>query len=86
MKYVLILPDGAADEPIAELDGQTALGAAKMPHINGIAASGRCGTVKTVPDGYIPGSDVATFQATPCGGLATRAIGTLAPPSSPRCG
>lgn len=62
MKYALILPDGAADEPTPELDGQTALGAAKMPHINWVASTGRCGTVKTVPDGYIPGSDVATLS------------------------
>ncbi len=62
MKYALILPDGAADEPIEELGGRTALQAARIPNMDGIAASGRSGTVKTVPDGFIPGSDVATLS------------------------
>ncbi|GMU24343.1 MAG: cofactor-independent phosphoglycerate mutase [Phycisphaerae bacterium] len=62
MKYALILPDGAADEPIPELDGQTALAAARIPNMDWIAANGRTGTVKTVPDGFTPGSDVATLS------------------------
>jgi 2,3-bisphosphoglycerate-independent phosphoglycerate mutase len=62
MKYALILPDGAADEPIDELDGQTALAAAKIPNMDWIAAQGRVGTVRTVPDGFTPGSDVATLS------------------------
>jgi 2,3-bisphosphoglycerate-independent phosphoglycerate mutase len=62
MKYVLILPDGAADEPIPELDGQTALQAARIPNMDWIAAGGRAGTVRTVPAGFTPGSDVATLS------------------------
>jgi 2,3-bisphosphoglycerate-independent phosphoglycerate mutase len=62
MKYVIILPDGAADEPLAELDGRTPLGAARIPNMHSIAANGRSGTVKTVPDGFTPGSDVATLS------------------------
>lgn len=62
MKYVLILPDGAADEPIAELNGQTTLQAAHLPHMDWIAANGRVGTVRTVPAGFTPGSDVATLS------------------------
>lgn len=62
MKYALILPDGAADEPIAELDGQTALEAARTPNMDAIAEMGRIGTVRTVPDGFLPGSDVATLS------------------------
>jgi 2,3-bisphosphoglycerate-independent phosphoglycerate mutase len=62
MKYVVILPDGAADEPVAELGGKTPLQAARIPNIDWIAKTGRCGTVKTVPDGFIPGSDVATLS------------------------
>lgn len=62
MKYALILPDGAADEPIPELGGRTALGAARLPNMDWIAANGRTGVVKTVPDGFTPGSDVATLS------------------------
>jgi len=62
MKYALILPDGAADEPVAELDGRTPLQAARLPHMDWIAARGRCGTVRTVPPGMTPGSDVATLS------------------------
>lgn len=62
MKYVVILPDGAADEPVDELGGKTPLQAARIPNIDWIAANGRCGIVKTVPDGFIPGSDVATLS------------------------
>lgn len=62
MKYVLILPDGAADEPIAELNGQTPLQAARLPNMDWVAANGRVGTVRTVPKGFTPGSDVATLS------------------------
>jgi 2,3-bisphosphoglycerate-independent phosphoglycerate mutase len=64
MKYALILPDGAADEPMDELDGKTALAAARLPNMDWIAANGRSGTVRTVPEGYVPGSDVATLSVT----------------------
>ncbi len=62
MKYVVILPDGAADEPVDDLGGKTPLQAAKIPNIDWVAQTGRCGLVKTVPDGFIPGSDVATLS------------------------
>ncbi|NLE61770.1 MAG: cofactor-independent phosphoglycerate mutase [Planctomycetes bacterium] len=62
MKFAIILPDGAADEPIPELDGKTALEAARIPNMNWIAATGRSGLVQTVPDGFTPGSDVATLS------------------------
>lgn len=62
MKYALILPDGAADEPIAELNGQTTLEAARLPNMDWIASNGRVGTVRTVPAGFTPGSDVATLS------------------------
>ena len=62
MKYVLILPDGAADEPLAELDGKTPLGAADIPNMDWVARNGRLGTVQTVPEGFEPGSDVATLS------------------------
>lgn len=62
MKYAMILPDGAADEPIAALGGKTPLAAAKKPNIDWIAANGRQGRVVTVPKGFSPGSDVATLS------------------------
>lgn len=61
-KYALILPDGAADEPVRELGGRTPLEAARTPNIDWIATSGRQGTVVTVPRGWAPGSDVATLS------------------------
>lgn len=62
MKYALILPDGAADEPVAEFGGKTPLMAARKPHMDWIALNGRQGTVRTVPEGFLPASDVATLS------------------------
>jgi 2,3-bisphosphoglycerate-independent phosphoglycerate mutase len=62
MKYAIVLPDGAADEPVASLDGRTPLEAAHTPHIDWISANGRQGLVYTVPPGFSPGSDVATLS------------------------
>ena len=61
MKYVVVLPDGAADEPVDELDGQTPLEAAKTPNMDWISTHGRQGRVVTVPEGFRPASDVATM-------------------------
>ncbi|MFC1763599.1 cofactor-independent phosphoglycerate mutase [Planctomycetota bacterium] len=58
-KYVLIIPDGAADEPQELFDGQTVLEAARTPNMDRISTQGRQGMVYTVPDGFDPGSDVA---------------------------
>ena len=62
MKYVIIIPDGAADEPLAELGGKTPLQAATKPAMDWIARHGRVGTARTVPDGFESGSDVATMS------------------------
>ncbi|NOX59488.1 MAG: cofactor-independent phosphoglycerate mutase [Planctomycetes bacterium] len=62
MKYAMILPDGAADEPLDELNGQTVLEAAKTPHMDWIAINGRQGRIVTVPKAFLPGSDVATLS------------------------
>ncbi len=59
MKYVLIVGDGMADYPIPELGNKTPLQAAYKPNIDSIAAKGRNGLIKTVPDQLSPGSDVA---------------------------
>lgn len=62
MKYVLIVPDGMADEPIAELDGRTPLMTARTPHLDAIARMGTVGRVRTIPPGMEPGSDVAALS------------------------
>ncbi|MDB5297945.1 MAG: putative functional homoserine kinaselike protein [Phycisphaerales bacterium] len=62
MKYAIIIPDGAADEPLAELGGKTPLQAAETPNMDAVAAMGRQGLVRTVPDGFESGSDVATMS------------------------
>ena len=62
MKYAIVLPDGAADEPVEELEGRTPLQAAKKPNMDWIAVHGRQGCVATVPRGFAPHSDVATLS------------------------
>lgn len=59
MKYAIIIPDGAADEPLGELGGRTPLAAAHKPNMDQIALQGRQGLVCTVPEGFESGSDVA---------------------------
>ena len=62
MKYVIILGDGMADEPLAELGGRTPLEYADIPNMDRIAREGRCGMLRTVPEGFEPGSDVANLS------------------------
>lgn len=59
MKHLIILGDGMADHPVARLDGHTLLEHASIPAIDRIAREGRCGALKTIPDGFAPGSEVA---------------------------
>src|SRR3989442_1954283 len=61
MKYAIIIPDGAADEPLAELGGKTPIEAASTPNMDRIAMQGQQGLARTVPDGFESGSDVATM-------------------------
>src|SRR5687768_9958110 len=61
MKYAIIIPDGAADEPLKELGGKTPLEAADTPNMDAVARMGRQGIARTVPDGFESGSDVATM-------------------------
>ncbi len=63
MKYVVLLGDGMADEPLAELNGQTPLQAAETPNMDLLARQGTLGMVQTIPEGYPPGSDVANLSA-----------------------
>jgi len=61
MKTIIILGDGMADTPIEKLGGRTVLQAARKPHIDRLAALGRCGMFKTVPDDLPAGSEVANL-------------------------
>jgi 2,3-bisphosphoglycerate-independent phosphoglycerate mutase len=61
MKYAIIIPDGAADDPLKELGGKTPLEAAHTPNMDAVAQAGRIGTVRTIPQGFESGSDVATM-------------------------
>ncbi len=61
-KYVIIVPDGAADEPLEQFGGQTPLEAAETPNLDRISSEGRQGMVQTVPEGMEPGSDVAQMS------------------------
>src|SRR5580693_2932728 len=61
MKYAIIIPDGAADQPLKELAGKTPIEAADTPNMDWIARHGFQGTARTVPDGFESGSDVATM-------------------------
>ncbi|HEX9862691.1 MAG TPA: cofactor-independent phosphoglycerate mutase [Candidatus Bathyarchaeia archaeon] len=62
MKYVLVIGDGMADYPVPELGNLTPLQAAHKPNMDSIAAKGRSGLLRTVPDGFTPGSDTAILS------------------------
>ena len=62
MKYVVVLPDGVADVPIAELGNKTPLEVAKHPHMDWIAREGIAGWARTIPSGFPPGSDVGCMS------------------------
>ena len=62
MKYLIILGDGMADEPIASLGDKTPLQAAKIPNIDRVAQLGRNGLLDTIPDGFAPGSEIANLS------------------------
>lgn len=62
MKYIVVLGDGMADEPLEELGGKTPLDFANTPMMDLLAEQGEIGMVKTVPDGMSPGSDTANLS------------------------
>ncbi len=61
-KFVIVIPDGAADEPFPGLGGRTALQAAQLPKMDRVAAEGIVGRSRNVPDRFLPASDVATLS------------------------
>ncbi len=61
-KYVIVIPDGAADEPFEGLGGRTALQAASIPEMDRLASEGIVGRSRNVPDRFLPASDVATLS------------------------
>ena len=62
MKYIIVLGDGMADEPIQALGGKTPLEVAKKPVMDELASKGELGMVQNVPAGMAPGSDVANLS------------------------
>ena len=61
MKYIIILGDGMADWPVKEFGDKTILQHARKPYMDMLARKGRTGMLKTVPDGFHPGSEVANM-------------------------
>ena len=65
MKYILIIGDGMADNPVPTLDNKTPLQHAAIPVMDGLAAKGEVGNVVNCPAGLPAGSDTATQAAPP---------------------
>ncbi len=62
MKYVVVLGDGMADEPIAALNGRTPLAYADTPALDALSKKAEIGMVSTIPKGMKPGSDTANLS------------------------
>ena len=62
MKYLVVLGDGMADEPIEALGGKTPLEYAQTPNLDRLARLSEIGAVHTIPEGMKPGSDTANLS------------------------
>ena len=62
MKYIIILGDGMADRPVKALDYHTPLQVAYTPAFDFIARNGKTGLLKTIPEGFKPGSEIANMS------------------------
>ncbi len=62
MKYIIVLGDGMADEPLAEFEGKTPLQMAGKPVIDSLARKGKSGKLQTVPEDMQPGSEIANLS------------------------
>ncbi|MBT3345159.1 MAG: cofactor-independent phosphoglycerate mutase [Gemmatimonadetes bacterium] len=61
-RYLVLVPDGAADYALDELDGRTPLQAARIPHMDRLACEGQGGLVQMIPPSRHPGSDVGNLE------------------------
>lgn len=66
IKYILVIGDGMADNPVPALNGKTPLEAAEKPHIDDLCKRSILGSVRTVPPGLPPGSDTAILAIFGC--------------------
>ncbi|MCL1848955.1 MAG: hypothetical protein FWF83_04710, partial [Clostridiales bacterium] len=62
MKYIIVIGDGMADNPVPDLGGKTPLEYARIPMMDTLASVGELGSVRTVPEGVPPGSDTAILS------------------------
>ncbi|MBL7081443.1 MAG: cofactor-independent phosphoglycerate mutase [Candidatus Omnitrophica bacterium] len=62
MKYIILVPDGMADYPLAQLNGKSPLEAADTPNMDFLAKCGQVGRLRSVPEGMSPASDVANMS------------------------
>ena len=66
MKYILIIGDGMADNPVPQLDNKSPLQYAPTPCMDGLSARGELGSVINCPEGLPPGSDTAILSIFGC--------------------
>ncbi len=62
MKYIVLIGDGMADRPIKSIGFKTCLQKASTPNMDKIASQGQVGKVRTIPEGFPPGSDIANLS------------------------
>ena len=62
MKYCITILDGMADYPLKEFNGKTCIEAVETPNIDYISSNGNLGLVRSIPEGFLPGSDVAAMS------------------------
>ena len=62
MKYIVVLADGMAGEPLKELGGKTTMEAARKPYMDSMAGVSELGMANMVPEGMSPGSDTANLS------------------------
>ncbi|MBI5197618.1 MAG: cofactor-independent phosphoglycerate mutase [Nitrospirae bacterium] len=62
MKYLILIGDGMADDPVEALSGKTPLQAARTPEMDYLARHGKVGQVQLTPSGFSPGSDVTQLS------------------------
>ena len=61
-KYIVVLGDGMADEPIESLGGKTPIAYASTPALDRLSKLSEIGMVHTIPEGMKPGSDTANLS------------------------